>query len=324
MRGIVRRSVVALALLGAGCGWFGSSPKKVVGRYLDAVAAGKHQKAYGLVSARDRAARTLEEFTAAAAADPLTRALAGGYEIGEVSEEEERARVTVTLRGSAASPGAPAGEAPAGEPGSGGTATPAVAQPLGGAALQRAFRVVKEEGDWKLFLGWEAEALVAEGRALREQGRLQEALEKYTKAAAADPDSAEAADGVAQVERDIRMAQLRQEYMLNNVEVVGFRATKGTGRTASASVTGRLLNNGHRTLSLVEVTVQFLGPSDAVVAERTFRPIPATEVMYRDEERSLRKGGLREFGFIVEGTLPREWTGEARAYVSKIEFEEPT
>src|SRR3990172_7529174 len=103
------------------------------------------------------------------------------------------------------------------------------------------------------------------------------------------------------MERAIRLAGLRQEYMLNNVEVVGFRATKGTSRSGGASVTGRLLNNGHRTLSLVEVTVQFLGASDSVVAERTFRPIPAIEVMYRDEERSLRKGGLKEFGFIVEG-----------------------
>jgi tetratricopeptide (TPR) repeat protein len=297
MKGTMKRSVVILALLCAGCGWFGSSPKGIVGKYLDALAAGKHEKAYGLVSARDRAARTLEAFSAAAPSEPLTQALAGEYEIGEVSEEEEKARVTVQLKG-------PGGE--------------------GAGASTRAFRVIKEDGDWRLFLGWEAEALVAEARALSEQGRLQEALEKYTKAAASDPDSAEAADGVTEMEHAIRLAGLRQEYMLNNVEVVGFRATKGTGRAASSSVTGRLLNNGHRTLSLVEVTVQFLSAGDSVVAERTFRPIPATEVMYRDEERSLRKGGLKEFGFIVEGALPREWSGKARAYVSKIEFEEPT
>jgi hypothetical protein len=314
MKGAMKRSVVVLTLLCAGCGWFGSSPKRIVGRYLDAVAAGKHEKAYSLASARDRAARTLEAFSAAAPADPLTRALAGGYEIGEVSEEGEKAKVIVQLKGGGG--GETGGQAlGTGAPGPGATVA------ISGS---RTFRVVKEDGDWRLFLGWEAEALVAEARALREQGRLQEALEKYTKAAASDPDSAEAADGVTEMERAIRLAGMRQEYMLNNVEVVGFRATKGTGRASSASVTGRLLNNGHRTLSLVEVTVQFLSASDSVVAERTFRPIPATEVMYKDEERSLRKGGLKEFGFIVEGALPREWTGKARAYVSKIEFEEPT
>jgi tetratricopeptide (TPR) repeat protein len=302
MKGFMGRSVVVLALLCAGCGWFGSSPKKVVGKYLDAIAAGKHEKAYALVSARDQAARKLEAFSAAAPSDPLTRAAAAGYEMGEVSEEGEKARVSVTLKGGVAE-GAPAG----GEP----------------RAAQRTFRVIKEEGDWKLFLGWEAEALVAEARALVEQGRLQEALDKYAQAASSDPDSMEAADGVTGTERAIRIAGMEQEYMLNNVEVVGFRATKGTGR-GGASVTGRLLNNGHRTLSLVEVTVQFLSASDSVVAERTFRPIPTTELMYKDEERSLHKGGLKEFGFIVDGALPREWTGKARAFVTKIQFEERT
>jgi tetratricopeptide (TPR) repeat protein len=286
--------LVATAL---GCGWFGSNPGKSVGKYLGALAKEKYEAAYALASSRDRAAKTLEAFAVeSAAVNPMKNAAGrSSFEIRGVTIEGDRATVEVTVT------------------------------PAGGSPSPQSFKVVKEADGWRLFLGWEAQALLAEGRKLRQEGRLPEALEKYQKAFELDPANTEASDGVAALERASRLVKLKQEYMETNLEIIGFKATPGRGRGGmGTTVSGRLLNNGHRTLTQVEVTVYFLDDDSRIVAEKTYRPIPSADIVFYGEGGSLKRGLTRDFGYVVDEPLPKEWAGKARARVTNVEFEEGT
>lgn len=296
----MRKAILIPVLLTAACGFFASTPDKVVRKYLDSLSKEKYEAAYRQVSLRDRAAKNLEAFSSemSGGANPVLPNPAGRARIDlqDVSVDGERARVRVGVT--------PAGLA------------------AGASPDAHAFRLLREDGSWRLFLGWEAQALVAEARRLREEGKLEEALEKYGKAVELDPDSAEADQGRSELDRQIQTRHAMQEYLQNNVEIIGFRVTRGSGRGTAASISGRLLNNGHRTLSEVEIGVYFLSADGKVIGERTYRPIPSSDVTYYGEDRTLRRGAVREFGYIVEGTLPRSWSGKARAVVTRIEFEE--
>jgi len=294
--------IVSLAALMTACGFFASTPGKVAAKYFDALSKEKYGAAYEHLSSRDRAVKNLEAFTAenTAGANPVMSTPAGRpvIDIQEPEIEADKARVRVTITPAGLAAGAP----------------PPAPQII---------RLIKEGNDWKLFLGWEAQSLVAEARRLQESGKLAEALEAFEKALKADPDSVDASDGQMQVDRLIHTRQLATSYMENNVEVIDLKVTRGGGR-AGASVSGKILNNGHRTLSQVDIGIYFLAADGKVIAERSYRPIPSSDVTYYGEDRTLRRGGVKEFGYIVEGALPKAWTGKARALVTGIEFEEST
>ena len=297
----MKKSIILLALLTAACGMFASNPKKTVSRYLEALSKEKYAAAYDRVSSRDQAAKTVEAFSSenAAGANPVMSNPAGKprIEILDVEVDGEKAKVRVAV--------SPAGMA---------EGTPPVTQ---------VYRLVKEGEDWRMFLGWAAQALLAEARRLREDGKLQEASEKYAKALEADPDNAEAYGEKLDAERLALVQEQKQSYLLNNVEVLNLKVTRGSGRGGpSASVSGKILNNGHRTLTQVEIGVYFLSADGKVIAERTYRPIPSSDVTYYGEDRTLRRGYVKDFGYIVEGPIPKEWAGKARAVVTRIEFEE--
>jgi len=336
----MKRSVILfLALCTAGCGLFGSNPRKTVSKYLDAVVRGKFEDAYPRISSKDRAMKSLEKYASenAESGNPLVKALAGKsrYEIKEVAVEGDRARVTVAFTHpdlGSQSAGAVAVVFASARPRNldTGEAGRVLAEAYQGKAIQetttlQTFSVVRDPDGWKVRLGWDAQALLAQAQQLRQEGKLSEALEAYERALQLDPQSTEAVDGKDEVVKQIHDVRVTQTYLENNVELVGFKVVKGRGRNgAGTSVSGRILNNGHRSLGEVEVTVYFLSQDGKVLDERKFRPVPAQEITYYGEERSLRRGGVKEFGYIVDGALPAGWQGRAQAMVTKILFEDKT
>lgn len=297
----MRRGIVVFtALLTCACGFFGSNPKKSVSKFLGALADGEYIGAYEYVSAKDKAFKDLQTFVSEPASKWLPEGVAidSDYEISSVDIEGSRAEVHVAFESSGSADGAP---------------------------VTRAYEVIKEGKTWGVFLNWEAEALMAEASQLREQGKLKKAMELYKRILAADPDHLEALDASSEVERLIALLEITNQYRLNHMEILNFRVRPDDRRTGpGTSVSGRILNNGHRTLRLVEVTIYFTSSDGKIVADKMFQPIPSTEITYRGETGHLRRGAVREFGYILDERLPPTWSGRAQALITKIEFEEST
>ncbi|MEE9219033.1 MAG: hypothetical protein V3U98_08190 [Acidobacteriota bacterium] len=296
----MKKGIICLALLTVACGLFGSNPRKSVSKFLDALGEGEYETAYEYLSSRDRAVKSVEVFRSEGAAGVLPGGLPAqlDYEVREVIVDGKQAKVHVALTAA------------------------------GSAATQRGadlhlFELVEEDEGWKLFLGWEAQALLAEAHELRGAGEWHEALERLEKALELDPENSEAATARDEVLEQLHWIERTQSYMRNHVEVLGFKVTPDPRRAGpGTSVTGKILNNGHLTLSEVELTVYFLAEDGSVVAQKAYRPIPSIEVNYYGESPSLRRGSVKEFGYMVDGPLPPEWSGRARAMVTMIQIED--
>lgn len=297
----MRRGIVVLtALLTCACGFFGSNPKKTVKKFLGALADGEYIGAYEYVSAKDKAFKELQAFVSEPASKWLPEGVAidSDYEISSVDIEGSRAEVHVAFESSGSADGSP---------------------------VIQIYEVIKEGKTWGVFLNWEAEALMAEASQLREQGKLKEAVKLYNRILASDPDYMAALDASSEVERLIALLEITNQYRLNHMEILNFRVRPDDRRSGpGTSVSGTILNNGHRTLRLVEITVYFTSSDGKIVADKMFQPIPSTNFSYHGETGHLRRGGVREFGYILDKRLPSTWSGRAEALITKIEFEETT
>lgn len=121
------------------------------------------------------------------------------------------------------------------------------------------------------------------------------------------------------------LEQEKRNYISENLEVYGL-----TARYMSSMLDGRvpgvtfkLKNNGERSLSGVEVTVEFLDAEKNAIAEEIYNPVIAGGY---SSDPPLRPGYIwqNERGtFYAAKAVPSEWqSGNARAFVSDIEFAE--
>ncbi len=297
----MRRGIVVLtALLTCACGFFGSNPKKTVKKFLGALADGEYIGAYEYVSAKDKAFKELQTFVSEPASKWLPEGVAidSDYEISSVDIEGSRAEVHVAFESSGSE---------------------------GGDPVTQVYAVIKEGRTWGVFLNWEAEALMAEASQLREDGKLKEAMELYNRILAAYPNHMAALDASSELERLIALFEITDQYRLNHMEILNFRVRPDDRRSGpGTSVSGSILNNGHRTLRLVEITIYFTSSDGKVVANKLFRPIPSTDLTYHSEAGHLRRGAVREFGYILDDRVPSTWSGRGHALITQIEIEEST
>jgi tetratricopeptide (TPR) repeat protein len=295
-----RGTIIFLSLMTCACGFFGSNPKKSVHKFLTALASGDHAAAYEHVSERDKKFKDLQTFSSGSTLGLYPEGVSAqtDYEITSVEAEGDRAEVRVSFESSGSEDD--------------------------GAAM-RIYEVIKEGKKWGVFLNWEAEALMAEADQLRQEGNLRKALEKYNRILEFDPDNAAALEASSQVERQVALLEIKESYRQNHVEILNLKVLPDDRRAGpGTSVSGKILNNGHRTLREVEVTVYFVSENGQVVAQKVYRPVPATDLTYRTEMGYLQRGYVREFGYILDDPLPPTWSGRAQALITNIEFEENT
>lgn len=83
---------------------------------------------------------------------------------------------------------------------------------------------------------------------------------------------------------------------------------------------GTVRNLGDRTLKRVEVTVYFLDRNGQRIAEDSYGAVSSYD--FAGNTDPLKPGYVRDFGFTIEKSAPREWGGKFEAMVSDVDFEE--
>lgn len=146
-------------------------------------------------------------------------------------------------------------------------------------------------------------------------------VERAPAQSAADVNGALAADAANAEASTIE--QEKRDYIAKNLEVYELDAKYMNslldGRIPG--VTFKVKNKGQRTLSSVEVTVEFLDASGKAISEEVYHPVLASSY---NSDPPLRPGHIwqNERGhFLSAKSVPSEWqSGKAMAHVSDIEF----
>ena len=117
------------------------------------------------------------------------------------------------------------------------------------------------------------------------------------------------------------------EKYLEKVELQNLNLTEGYGQfdmpgydEKKPAVTGKIKNNGDKTLSEVELTIYFLDDEGNRIAETQFYPVLTST--YTGDDSPLKPNYVRDFGYILEDDAPSDWGDEIEAEISNIEFQE--
>ncbi|MCD6317586.1 hypothetical protein J7M02_00785 [Candidatus Aerophobetes bacterium] len=325
----------------------GSNPVKVLSKYLDASLHGRYEETYQYVSTKDKAIKTLQQYLAEQSKEesPLTEALINkiSYKIKEVivSGNKAKADVDITIPDFAVifkdilAAGLISGF---GQEKDEKEIDKMLTEKYKGEDIPmvttaQTFDLVKEADGWKVFLDWETEkkeaekkrkveALLSEARQLKKQKKLYGALKKYDEVLELDSQIVEAKQDKEEILKEIKAFEEKQSY-IKYIELKGFKVGKGSrfglGEPEPA-IFGKVINHGNRTLRKVKVTVYFLGKDGKPIAEEDYYPVLVTEFSF--DNKPLKPGYIKEFGYVVGDKVPSEWSGKARAKISDIEFQE--
>lgn len=188
------------------------------------------------------------------------------------------------------------------------------------------FRLILEDGTWRVFLGWQVDGLLAEAGAYRENNELDNSLKAYNEALKLDSKSVEARQGFEEVQSEISELHEQKKY-LDKIELYDFVA-KYYESYFDGKVPGvrfKVKNNGDRTLNKVKVSVYFQDANDNTIAEEDFHPVLISKYSFGDD-KPLKAGYIWEMDkgkFYKVENLPSEWAeGKATAKVTEIEFAE--
>lgn len=324
--------VLAVMLLAA-CNLFGPDPKAVTTQYLDNYYHGEFAKAYGLLSSKDKALKSEQEYSAGLAEGfGLFRAMADKitYTVKETKVTGDKAVATVELTIPDIS-GAMADVMGVALQAAFGGAKPddkamekTIAEKLKGKDLPKITRVeyydlVKEKDGWRVYMGWEhkkrIEELKAEADKLEKQKKFQEAklrLEEVLKLSSRDED---APKKVKELDEKQAKYKEKQAYFAN-IEVRGIHS--GRSILGDMGVFGELKNKGDKALKEVEVTAYCLDKEGKVVSEKQYHPVLVSSYSFNNEG-PLKANYSRQFGYKLEP--PSDWSGKVRVEVTDLEFE---
>lgn len=323
-----------------------SNPKDVLSMYLDASLHSRYEEAYSHISSGDKAVKSLEEYSSAQEDNPFAQAFVSkiSYEIKDVSVTGNRAKANVEitmpdLSGMFMDVMGAAFASAFGDKHDEKEIERRLAEKYKNKDMpmttrNESFTLVKEKGGWKVFLDWEKEKkeaeqkkkvdlLLAEARHLKEQKKLHNALNKYEEVLELDSEMVEAKKAKAEIEKEIEAFEEKRSY-ISNVELKEFKVGKGRRYSFEGpqpAIFGKVVNHGNRTLRKVEVTVYFLGRDGQPIAEEDYYPVLVTEFSFGDDNKPLRPGYIKEFGYVVGDKTPSEWSGKARAKITDIDFQ---
>ena len=188
------------------------------------------------------------------------------------------------------------------------------------------YNVVKEEGEWKVFLNWEQERLIKllkeQGKELEEKEKYSDALDKYNKIFSITNDK-DTALKVSELTDKITEIEQKQEYIDKYVVVYDVVSDLYNSYSDSLKpgVSFKIQNKGDKDLTKVCVTVYFTDKNGIVIAEEDYCPIYSNS--YITDSSVLKANhiwSLPSYSFYP-ANVPSEWkVGSAIAKVTDIEF----
>ena len=327
----------------------GPGPKEVLSKYLDASLKGRYEEAYGYVSSADKSIKTLDEYIRENKKNdgPLAKALSStiSFKVLNVTETGEKAEANVEitlpdfgviftdLMGAAFSSAfgnkdeKQIEQALAKKYESGNVPT---------TTQKQTFQLVKEQGEWKVFLDWKTEKIKKEKQAkiqklldeaeqLKKEKKLYGALDKYQQVLKLDSEMVEAQKGIEETKKEIESFKEKQEY-IKNLVLYDLKAKYYT-TIFDERVPGvgfKIKNKGNRTLKEVEVTVYFKDAQGNIIAEETYHPVFVSKYSFGRNNKPLKPNyiwQLERGKFYKADSVPDEWKeGAVSAKITNIEF----
>jgi hypothetical protein len=319
-------------------GVLGGGPKATLTAYLDATIRGEWEVAYGYLSSEDQAVRSLAAYRAKPG-NELARAIESKttYSVTSIEQNGDtaHAQVDVTvpdLSGAFADTMSGAFAAAfSGEKQE--DIESRVAKKLSDGELptttkREEFTLLRQPEGWRIFLDWETTdriaTLLAEATQLKEEKRLNAALEKYDQVLELKGELVEAREARAETEKEIEELTEKQDY-IEKVALYDLSAryyeTYLDKRVAGVEF--KLKNGGDRTLNEVEVTVYFKAEDGSVIAEEDYHPVLVTKYSFGDN-KPLKPNYIWQMErgkFYKAESVPTEWReGSVSARITDIEF----
>lgn len=328
----------------------GPSAKEVLSNYLDASLKGRYEEAYSYVSSKDKDVKDLQGYLNENKNDdnPFAQAIASkiSYKIRSIEELERSAtsNVEITLPDFGSIFTDVMGAAFKSAFGGGDEkemenilAKKFESGEVPMATKEETFRLVKEEGCWKVFLDWEAEkirkekqvkiqGLLAEAEELKKSKKLHGAVEKYKQILELDSEMVDAKEGLEETKNEIESFEKKQAY-IKNVELYGLKAKYYTTYLEEKvpGVEFKLKNKGDRSLKEVEVTVYFKDLNGTIIAEKDYHPVLVTKYSFSGDNKPLKPNYVWQMErgkFYKADSVPSEWKeGSVSAKITNIEFE---
>ena len=324
---------------------FAVNPDEVLTQYLNAVDKGNYQEAYNFIAAQDKAIKTAADYArenAGSSAGLLAEAFRDkwSFAIREVTINANTASIAVVrtmpdvraILGIIADDAYSAGFS---EKDLKKLSAKEIRAKMQGKEIpvmtrQETYSMIREAENWKIYLDWKKQTeeqskqdkidtLLEEASQLRKINNLSGAVDKYNQVLALDNDLPQALAEKAEVEKEIRMLQEKQEYF-KNIELQNIRIEKQKARGSDAikeSVVGTIINQGDRTLGRVKIAVYFLDQEGKEINYPTL----ATDFFFRVENQPLTPKSKRDFGFTIEGYAPPSWAGKVTVKVTDLEFD---
>ncbi len=323
--------LAALMLFYTGCS-FSPDPQKVISKYLEEYYHGNYEKAYALLSSKDKTVRSLQEFSGGEEEFNAIRKAMSKKTILKVKDVKitgDNAVVTVDIT------------TPDLTSAMGDLMATAFSQALeGGKPDEKAmekkiaekmndknlpttttteqFDLLKEKDGWRVYMGWENEnkikQLKTEAELLVKQKKFIEARAKYSEILSLSSRNNEAPKKIKEIDEKIVEHKEKQAYFTNiemrDVEV-------GEGASGAIGVFGELKNNGNRSLKEVEITIYYLDKDGNAIFENKYSPVRTTR--YFGNNNPLKPNYSQEFGYKLDA--PSDWSGNIRVEVTNIEFE---
>lgn len=332
-------SALLIFLCCSACGLL-STPQRTLGKYFEATRAGRWDEAYGYLSSKDRAFQPLDAYRTNMIANPFAAGILAKttYQVKQSTVDGSRASVVVAVtspdvQGIMGNLMASAMASALSGKGDSNAAVNDLAKNVESGNLptttrDEVFAVIKEDGGWKVNLGLEPKARVAEGKQLQEEKKYAEAKIKYEAALSADAENKDAISGLAEVGAAQALMK-EQEAYFPKIEIRNLNVKRGrTFMGAFAMLEGEVKNTGERALNRLEVRAVCLDKDGRAVyeADDTVLSVPKNPdsfVALSNPEFSqpLKPNFSRRLLVNLE-KAPTDWSGKVEVRVIALEFGE--
>lgn len=327
--------LAVMILFNAGCST-GSSPKEVISKYLDNYYHGNHEKAYELLSSRDKAVRSLQEFSVKEAEfSAMRKAISSKitFTVKDVKVTGDKALATVDVT-------APDLSGAMGE-----LFSAAFSQVFtGGKPDEKAmekivtekmkdknlptstktehYDLIKEKDGWRVYMDWENEKKIKqlknEAEKLEKQKKFTESRSKYSEIQSISSRDGSVTEKIKGLDEKIVQYKEKQVYF-PKIEVKNVHIGKDIlGRKG---VFGEIKNKGDKTLKRVEITTYCLDMDGNVVFEKPYSAVLVSEHSFSMRgNQPLKPNYSQQFGCKLDDA-PSDWSGKVKVEVTDLDFE---
>jgi len=326
--------IIMMAVFIAGCN-FGPDPKEVLSKYLDSTLHGSYDKAYELLSARDKAVKSQPEFSGDRnEIGGLMQGLASkvSYNVKDVKITGDKALATVdvTMPDLSGAMGQLLGVAMQSAFSDGKPDDKAMEKLLADKMKDKnlptitrteQYDLVKDKDGWRVYMGWEnqkkIQALKTDAEKLEKQKKFAEAKAKYVEVQGLSSRDESAPMKIKELDEKAARYKEIQAYF-QNIEVRNIHV--GKGMLGDTGVFGEVKNKGDRTLKKVEITTYCLDKEGKVVFEKDYPAVFISEYSFMGDNQPLKPNYSRQFGCKLNDA-PSDWSGKVRVAVTDVEFQ---